>query len=170
MTDATMKTWLTLAACIGLIAGCGDVTPAGTGTTTPAPAAGEPLAGAEQGAPMTLGYNVIGNPIVGQQVAVEITISTDLDDRPIRLSYRPAEAGSLEFPDSQSPSIEVVPVAGSPLRPQQVTVIPQRDGRVFLTVSASVDTDRGGIMKSLSVPLEVRPAPLDSEPESPPGS
>ena len=170
MTDATFTTWLAITVCIGLIAGCGDVTPAGTATPVPAPAAGQPLADAGQGAPMTLAYSVIGNPIVGQQVAVEITIATDLDDRPIRLSYRPAEAGSLEFPESQSPSIEVVPVAGSPLRPQQVTVIPQRDGRVFLTVSASVDTDRGGVMKSLSVPLEVRPAPLESQSDSPPGS
>jgi hypothetical protein len=160
MTDSTLQKLCSLILCAGLVHGCGDVTPAGTTGQGPAPVSGAPLPGAEEGAPMTMEYAVIGNPIVGQPIAVEITISTDIDDRSITLTYRPAEAGSLEFPESQPMSIEIVPVSGSAIRPQQVTAIPQRDGRVFLTVSASVETDKGAVTKSMSVPLEVRPAPL----------
>lgn len=166
MTHENPKSlWPTLLALL-LAAGCGDVTPARSDADGPGPTTGLPLAGGETGAPISLEYTVIGTPVVGENVAVEISISTSLDDRPITLSYRPAEAGSLGFPETQAATIEVVPVTGSPPRPQQLIVIPRRDGRLFLTVSAAVETDRGAVIKSMSIPLQVIPAPLELDDES----
>lgn len=111
-------------------------------------------------APVDIDYSIMGNPIVGQPVGVNVRVSTPLDDRPIILNYRVSEVGSMTFPESQAASSELLPLATSELRSQQVTVIPQREGRLFLVVSAEVETDTGTVMKSMSIPIQVGRAPV----------
>ena len=77
------------------------------------------------------------------------------------LEFRVPEANSITFPEAQPQSVQVVSLAGAELRPQTVNVIPQRDGRVFLTVTARLETDKGAVRKSMSVPLQVARAPLE---------
>jgi len=158
---------LAAVAVVAVVAACGDLTPAGSPAGSDgAPTTGEPLETGQPGAPITLGYRIDGNPVVGQPVGIEISLTITLDDRPITLTYRVPEAGSLAFPESQAASIEILPVAGIEPRPQQVTVIPQRDGRVFLTVAAVVETDTGSMQKSMAVPLQVERAPFEPAAES----
>lgn len=148
----------------GFLAGCGDVASSGpvdaapptTGAALPSSASGD-----DSGAPLRFDYRIVGNPVAGQPVAVEVTIETVLNDRPILLNYQASEAGSLTFPESQAREIEVVPVAGADLRPVQITVVPARDGRVYLSILATVETDTGSVRKAMAVPIMVSPAPLD---------
>ena len=145
---------------------CSDVTPAGSGVSEgEAPTTGAPLAGETASTPVTLDYRVVGNPVVGKTVGIEIQVDTPVTDRPIDLEYRVPEANSIMFPDAQPQTVQLVSLAGAELRPQTVNVIPQRDGRVFLTVTARLETDKGAVRKSMSVPLQVARAPLET-PES----
>ena len=162
----THPTFIALLA-IGLLSnGCGDGTRTKGTTTSAAPTSGEPLGIDEPGAPIEFRYAVNGSPVVGKPVSVSVTLTTPVEDRPIRLTYRAPEAGSLTFPESQATSVDVLPIGDAERRPLQVTVIPQRDGRVFLTVVASMETDTGAVMRSISIPLQVARAPLESLQES----
>lgn len=145
-----------------LATACGDGTRSRATPAASAPTTGAPLDVEEDGAPISFRYNVNGNPVVGKPVSVSLTLRTPVEDRPITLTYRAPEAGSLEFPESQSSSIEVLPIGDAERRPLQVTVIPQRDGRVFLTVSANMETDTGAVMRSISIPLQVARAAPDA--------
>lgn len=139
------------------IAGCGDV--GSSGATSAEPASGDPLELDAGRAPLSLSYRVAGNAVVGQPVAIEVSVETALSERPVVLRYRAPEADSLAFPESQAMAMEVLVVEGARRRPQQITVIPNRDGRIFLTVSASIETDTGAVSRSISVPIDVRRAP-----------
>jgi len=145
-----------------LFTACGEVTPASGPADGAPPTTGEALDSAGPGAPLRFDYRILGNPIAGQPVAVELMLETSLVDRPITLNYRAAEVGSLEFPESQAREIEVVPVRGDGLRPVQVTVVPARDGRIYLSVTATIETDTGSVRKAMAVPIMVQPAPLGS--------
>ncbi len=149
-------------ACVLTLAACSDVTPAGSGVSEgEAPTTGAPLAGETASTPVTLDYRVVGNPVVGKPVGIEIQVDTPVTDRPIELEYRVPEANSITFPEAQPQTVQLVSLAGAEFRPQTVNVIPQRDGRVFLTVTARLETDKGAVRKSLSVPLQVARAPLE---------
>ena len=147
-----------------LLAACSDVTPAasGIGETSP-PTSGAPLEAETTAVPVTLDYRVVGNPVVGKAVGIEIQVDTPVTDRPVDLEFRVPEANSIGFPEAQPQSVQVVSLAGAELRPQTVNVIPQRDGRVFLTVTARLETDKGAVRKSMSIPLQVARAPLEAD-------
>lgn len=110
-------------------------------------------------APISIDYSIMGNPVVGQPVGVNIQVSSPLNDRPITVRYRVHETGSMSFPESQAESTELLPLADAELRTQQVTVVPQREGRLYLVVSAEIETDSGAMMKSMSIPIQVGRAP-----------
>jgi hypothetical protein len=59
------------------------------------------------------------------------------------------------FPDSQAQRIEVNAAPNDSPRMQQVTVIPQRAGRLFLNVSAEVATENGAMFRSVAIPIQV---------------
>lgn len=106
-------------------------------------------------APITLAYEVNGSPVVGAPIALTITVSTPLVDSPVTLHTRMSEAGSMTFPAAQPESTLLPPIDGRSERRQQLTLTPQREGRLFLVVSAEVETSSGTMMKSLSVPIQV---------------
>ena len=110
-------------------------------------------------APISIDYSIVGTPIVGQPVSINVKISSPLDDRTITVFYRVNEIGSLTFPVSQLETITILPVAEVTSRTQQVTVVPQREGRIYLVVSAEVETVGGTMMRSMSIPVQVGNAP-----------
>ena len=145
------------------LAGCNDDRE--TVETSPASSsAGEktaplPRSPGKLSAPISFDYSIAGNPVVGQAVAVNVEVSTPLQDRPITLHYRMNEAGSMTFPESQVASAVLAPLANTEVRRRQLTVVPQREGRLFLVVSAEIETDDGTMMKSMSIPIQVGRAP-----------
>jgi len=128
---------------------------AGNEPAPPTPSAPLPASAGKLSAPISFDYAITGNPVVGQPVAVNVQVSSPLNDRTITLHYRMNEVGSMTFPESQAESMALVPLADSELRSQQLTLVPQREGRLFMVVSAEIETDNGTMMKSISIPIQV---------------
>jgi hypothetical protein len=132
-------------------------------------AEGAPSASAMSGsagkpsAPVTIDYTVIGTPVVGQPVNINLEVSSSLGNRPVTLNYRINDARNLVFPQAQPQRVALAAPADTGRAAQQVTVIPQREGRLYLNVSAEVETDEGMMLKSMAIPIQVGSAPQQQE-------
>jgi hypothetical protein len=106
-------------------------------------------------APVSIRYNIIGSAVVGQPVSVNLEIDSSEPDQPVTMQYRINDSSALLFAESQPQRVDLgaAPDAGPLL--QQVTVIPQREGRLYLNVSAEVETVNGTMFRSLAVPIQV---------------
>ncbi len=112
-------------------------------------------------APINIDYEIMGMPVVGIPLSINVKISSGLD-QPIRVNYRINDTTSLMFSDAQSETVSLVPVGDEAYSAEQVTVIPQREGRLFLNVSAEIETDNGMMARVMAIPIQVgshRPAP-----------
>lgn len=110
--------------------------------------------------PITVSYRLIGTPVVGQPVAIDLRVVSTLDDRPVTLSYRINDASALALAESQPQSVMLSAGADEKVRRgQQVTVIPMREGRLYLNVAASVDTENGTMSTVTAIPIQVGDAP-----------
>jgi len=114
-------------------------------------------------APITIDYNVIGKPIVGQPVNINLEVSSSMSDRPITLNYRANDTRDLQFPQAQAERIALAAFGDAGRAAQQVTVVPQREGRLYLNVSAEVETEGGTLVKSMAIPIQVGDAPAQQE-------
>lgn len=106
-------------------------------------------------APVSIEYKVLGTPLVGQPVAVEISIAANEPGQSMRLKYFINDADSLMFADSQPESIDVEIPADEPVAARQVRLVPQREGRLYLNVTAELETADGMMLKSIAVPISV---------------
>jgi hypothetical protein len=114
-------------------------------------------------APINFRYAVQGTPVVGQPVAINIFVTSSVTDAPINLYYRVNDASSMSFPASQALRTEFTVAPGDQPRAQQITVIPQREGRLYLNVSAEIETATGTMLKTTSIPIQVGSAPPELE-------
>lgn len=124
-------------------------------TLTAKPAPGYDGTIAKPGAPFSLSYKVIGTPIVGSPVTVNLRVMSTLGSRPLRVKYRINDANAMMFHEAQPLSIETAPAADENFVLQQVTVIPQREGRLYLNVGASVETEEGSMSSMMAIPIQV---------------
>lgn len=108
--------------------------------------------------PVTISYRLIGTPIVGQTVALDLQFSSALGTQPFRVSYRVNDPTAMRFPESQSLTVSVSPSGGEGRSAQQVTVIPLREGRIYLNVAAEFETDDGSRSTVTAIPIQVGPA------------
>ncbi len=105
-------------------------------------------------APITIDYEIMGVPVVGIPLSINVNISSSLD-QPIRVNYRVNDTTSLMFSDAQSETVSLVPIGDEAYSVEQVTVIPQREGRLFLNISAEIDTDIGTMARVMAIPIQV---------------
>lgn len=141
---------LALFACGGLLlAACQDEERAGGAPTTGAP--GQEAVAA---APITLDYEMLGRPVVGMPLSINVTVTADLDT-PLTLVYRINETTGLRFAEAQSQRVSLLPVDERIAATEQVTVIPQREGRLFLNVSAETETESGKLARVMAIPIQV---------------
>ncbi len=105
-------------------------------------------------APINIEYEIMGMPVVGIPLSINVKVSSGLD-QPIRVNYRINDTTSLMFSEAQSETVSLVPVGDEAYSAEQVTVIPQREGRLFLNISAEFDTDNGTIARVMAVPIQV---------------
>jgi hypothetical protein len=106
-------------------------------------------------APISIEYDVVGKAVVGQPLGVNLRVSSKRPDQPVTMHYRINDSSAMVFPESQAQRIELGSAADDSPRAQQVTVIPQREGRLFLNVSAEVQTENGTMFRSLAIPIQV---------------
>jgi hypothetical protein len=114
-------------------------------------------------APITMAYSIVGNAIVGQPVSINLEVKSSLPDTPVTLHYRINDARTLTFPQAQAQRVTLGTFGEEDRRLQQVTVVPRRDGRLYLNVSAEIETDDGMLQKSMAIPIQVGQAPRQLE-------
>ena len=142
-----------------LLAGC-SADSGGPGAAEAISADGQALVSQPiQAVDLNIEYDVLGNPVVGQPVAVSLQVRVDPGSGPVTLSYRESESGSLTFPESQAGEIAWTPREDEPVHTLQVTVVPQREGRVYLNVSAKLQAALGSAYKAIAIPILVEGAP-----------
>jgi hypothetical protein len=104
--------------------------------------------------PINIDYEIIGMPVVGIPLSINVKVSSELDE-PITVNYRINDSTSLMFNEAQSERISLVPVGEQGFSVEQVTVIPQREGRLFLNVSAEIETEVGMMARVMAIPIQV---------------
>ena len=105
--------------------------------------------------PVEITYRVIGTPIVGSPVALDLQFKSALGEVPYRVNYRVNDATALQLPESQSDTVSIAPTSANELVAQQVTVIPLREGRLYLNVAAVVETEGGSMQTVTAIPIQV---------------
>lgn len=121
---------------------------------------GDSASAGKPSGPITVAYRLIGKPVVGQPIAVDLRVMSTIEGKPVTLNYRINDSTALVLAESQPASVTMTAIAGEELeRPQQVTVIPMREGRLYLNVSASVDTESGSMSTVTAIPIQVGDAP-----------
>jgi hypothetical protein len=160
---------LTVAALAGfLLSGCGPAGDDRTGAIDgPAGDAPEPAeaqtSAAKPGAPVDFDYAIIGTPVVGQPVSINLRVSSRLRDRPVTLNYRIDDARNLKFPEAQAQRVALPAFRDTERVTEQITVVPQQEGRLYLNVYAEVETGGATLMKSMAIPIQVGRAPRQPE-------
>ena len=105
--------------------------------------------------PITISYRIIGKPIVGKTLAIDLRIASTLEDQPYNVSYRLNDITAMRLPESQPARVAVVPNVGEDFNLQQVVVIPLREGRLYLNVAAEFDTGDGSMSTVTAIPIQV---------------
>ena len=141
------------------VAGAGSETSSAKTATAihskPAPPADAPRSSpGKPAAPINIDYEIMGTPVVGIPLSINVKVSSTLD-QPIRLNYRIIDATSLMFSDAQAQRVSLVPIGDEAFSTEQVTVIPQREGRLFLNVSAEIETEVGMMARVMAIPIQV---------------
>jgi hypothetical protein len=109
--------------------------------------------------PVRIDYRVIGTPVVGQPLTIEFEVQSTVDDVPVTLSYASQDSTAMTFPESQERRISLVFEGEERLAGQRVTVVPAREGRLFLNVTAQMQSDTGSLGTVIAVPIQVGAAP-----------
>ena len=108
-------------------------------------------------APVTMRYEVLGNPVVGAPVSINVEVDAPAELGPVNVRYSIADSGALVFQQGQVVDLELTERAKD--QSQQLAVIPQREGRLYVNVSAEVQTEGGAMIKSMAIPIQVGSAP-----------
>jgi hypothetical protein len=113
--------------------------------------------------PVKISYRIIGTPIVGQPVTIDLKVESNVEDMPIRLSYGTNDSTALAFPESQLQSVALAFAEDERASAQQVTITPMREGRLFLNVSAEMQTESGSLQTVTAIPIQVGAASRELE-------
>ena len=91
---------------------------------------------------------------------VNLDIASTMKDKAITMRYRINEPDKIDFAVSQVNEVILTPLSDGRYPSQQVLVIPKQEGRHFLIASAGLTTERGVMVRSMSIPIQVGSAPL----------
>lgn len=109
--------------------------------------------------PITIAYRVIGKPVVGQPVAIDLRVSSTLGPQPISIGYRINDATAMQLAKSQPETVSLAPNTEDRMGVQQVRIVPMREGRLYLNVSASIETENGSMSTVTAIPIQVGDTP-----------
>lgn len=110
---------------------------------------------AKPGAPYSISYRIVGTAIVGSPLTIDLKVDSTLGPAPLTLAYRIHDASSMMLSESQPADVRMEAAANESSFNQQVTVIPQREGRLYLNVSATFETEDGTMSTVTAIPVQV---------------
>ena len=114
-----------------------------TGKPTPAVADAGRASPGKPTAPISISYEVVGNPIIGQPVLINVKVRSE--EGPVSVQYGITDLSALMFQPGQVEGYQIPdPTLDTA---QQLSVIPQREGRVYVNVSAEVQTPNGQMIR-----------------------
>jgi hypothetical protein len=61
----------------------------------------------------------------------------------------------MQMPEAQSASVSIAPSSSDEAVSRQVTVVPLREGRLYLNVAAVVETESGSMQTVIAIPIQV---------------
>ena len=108
--------------------------------------------------PVEILYRVIGTPIVGSPVALDMQFRSTLGTVPYTVTFRVNDPTAMQMPETQSASMSISPTSKNESVARQITVVPLREGRLYLNVAAVVETESGSMQSVIAVPIQVGPA------------
>jgi len=106
-------------------------------------------------APISMSYEVIGNAIVGRPVSINVVVTSPAG--PVNVQYSIIDRSALMFQPGQVERLEIADPSSGSVR--QLSVVPQREGRLYVNVSAEVQTAGGAMIRSMAIPVKVGSAP-----------
>ena len=151
-----------IAALAAGLAACGDAaTDTAPQATTASPAPAD--VAAKPQSPVAIDYRIIGTPIVGQPLAIDIEVKSLLGPQQITVQYRINDSTAMELAESQPAQVSIAPMADDAPSVQQVSLVPLREGRLFLNVAASIEVEGGQVSSAMAIPVQVGAAPRQPE-------
>jgi hypothetical protein len=102
-----------------------------------------------------MSYRIVGTPIVGSPVTIDLRVDSMLGSREVTMDYRINDLAALSLHEAQPDRVRIAPAENDRFILQRVTVVPQREGRIYLNVSASYETDEGSASAIMAVPIQV---------------
>lgn len=156
MTRRIRVLFLVLAA-LGLAA-CGDDTSESAADVAAEKDAVAESAARTPGTPGTMfdvNYRIVGTPIVGSPVSIDLEIGSALGDESIEVAYQIPDPSAMIMDDAQPRTLTRRPLAGERLIRERVTVVPQREGRVFINIRATRAAGDGSNSTMISIPIHV---------------
>ena len=152
-----MKRIMPLLATLRILAACGsgdvDLESTAPGVSFQ-PGDGDAVTISSEG-PVAIAYRIIGTPIVDQPLGIDLQITSKVGAEQITIDYRVNDSTAMEFGEAQPASVTIAASNDGGPSLQQVRVVPLREGRVFLNVSASVQTDNGTRSTVIAIPIQV---------------
>lgn len=107
------------------------------------------------GSPFAMSYRIVGTPIVGSPVIIDLRVDSMLGSREVTMDYRINDLAALSLHEAQPDRVRIAPAEDDRFILQRVTVVPQREGRIYLNVSASYETEEGSASAIMAVPIQV---------------
>lgn len=107
------------------------------------------------GSPFSISYKIIGTPVVGSPVTVQLHIMSLLVAQQAEISYSIPDDSSMVLHEAQPQAILAEFADNERSLDQRVTIVPMREGRIYLNVAASAQTPDGRTMTMMAVPIQV---------------
>jgi len=102
-------------------------------------------------------YDVQGKPIIGQAVSVKLTFNGFIESQQIQIEFKVADPSSMTFSEAQVKKINLQYNENTKDNNliQNVSVIPKKQGRIFLNVILSYEIEDGIVSIMKAVPIYV---------------
>jgi hypothetical protein len=110
---------------------------------------------ARPGTVFNVDYRIIGTPIVGSPVSIDLEIESSAGDEPVEIGYQVPDPSALAMDEAQPRTLTRRPPAGERRIRERVTVVPQREGRLYVNVRASRSGGDGSNSTMISIPIHV---------------
>ncbi|MEO1248147.1 MAG: hypothetical protein AAFX56_20920 [Pseudomonadota bacterium] len=115
------------------------------------------------GAPVKISHSLVGTAVVGQPLAINLSLQSLRGVVPMQVEYRINDSTAMRFPEQQVRAATVSPDSVTHEALQQVTIVPQREGRLYLNVSVGVRSDTGISSTVMAIPIQVGTGPRSFE-------
>jgi hypothetical protein len=110
---------------------------------------------ARPGTVFNVNYRIIGTPVVGSPVSVDLEIESSAGNEPVEIGYQIPDPSALSMDETQPTTLTRTPPAGERRIRERVTVVPQREGRLYINVRASRSGGDGSNSTMISIPIHV---------------